>query len=42
VAVPARRAAGFSAALRRRRAWHVRAGEVTRRGERAVRLLDRA
>jgi selenide,water dikinase len=42
VAVPARRAAAFSAALRRRRAWHVQAGEVTRRGERAVRLLEHA
>lgn len=38
VAVPARRAAAFSAALRRRRTWHVCAGEVVRRGARAVRL----
>ncbi len=40
VAVPARRAAAFSAALRKRRAWHVAAGEVVRRGERSVRLSD--
>jgi selenide,water dikinase len=42
VAVPPRRAPAFSAALRRRRAWHVRVGEVTRRGERAVRLQARS
>jgi selenide,water dikinase len=41
VSVPAKRAAAFAAAMRRRRAWHVEAGEVTRRGERAVRLLER-
>lgn len=41
VAVPARKAAGFEAALRRRRVWHVAAGEVARRGERAVRLTAR-
>ncbi len=41
VAVPSRRAAGFEAALRRRRVWHVAAGEVVRRGERSVRLVAR-
>ena len=39
VSVPSRRAAAFSAALRKRRSWHVRVGDVVRRGERAVRLL---
>jgi selenide,water dikinase len=38
VAVPARRASAFAAALRRRRVWHVRAGEVVRRGSHSVRL----
>ncbi len=38
VAVPARKSAAFSAALRRRRVWHVRVGEVVRRGAHAVRL----
>ena len=38
VALPARRAAGFSAGLRRRRVWHVRVGEVVRRGAHAVRF----
>ncbi len=41
VAVPARRAAGFAAALRQRRVWHVAAGEVVRRGAHAVRLAGR-
>ena len=41
VAVPARRAAAFAAALRRRRVWHVRAGEVARRGASSVRLAPR-
>jgi selenide, water dikinase len=41
VSVPARKAAAFSAALRRRRTWHAQVGEVVRRGERAVRLLGR-
>ena len=40
LSVPAKRAAAFAAALRRRRAWHVEAGEVTRRSERSVRLLE--
>jgi selenide,water dikinase len=38
VAVPPRRAAAFEAALRRRRVWHVRAGEAVRRAGVAVRL----
>jgi selenide,water dikinase len=38
VCVPARKAAAFAAALRRRRVWHVRAGEVRRRGPCAVEL----
>lgn len=38
VAVSARKAAGFAAALKRRRVWHVQAGEVVARGEKAVRL----
>jgi len=42
VAVPARRAAAFAAALRRKRVWHVRAGEVVRRAARAVRLAGGA
>ncbi len=42
VTVPARHAAAFAAAMRRRRAWHACVGEVTRRGERAVRLRGRA
>jgi selenide,water dikinase len=41
LAVPARKSAGFSAELRRRRAWHVRIGEVARRGAHAVRLAAR-
>jgi selenide,water dikinase len=36
VAVPARRAAAFRAALRRRRVWHVEAGEVVARTAHAV------
>jgi selenide,water dikinase len=36
VAIPARRAAGFAAALRRSRAWHAAVGDVVARGERAV------
>jgi selenide,water dikinase len=39
VCVPARRAAAFAAALRRRRVWHVVAGEARRRGRHAVELL---
>ena len=38
VSVPGRRAAAFTAALRRRRVWHVAAGEVRRRGKLAVEL----
>ena len=39
VSVPSRRAAAFSAALQRRRAWHVEAGEVVARGARAIELI---
>ena len=42
VALPARRATAFESALRRRRVWHVFAGQVTRRGDRSVRLVERA
>ena len=38
VCVPARSAPAFAAALRRRRVWHVAAGEARRRGARAVEL----
>ena len=38
VCIPPRRAAAFVAALRRRRVWHVAAGEVRRRGSHAVEL----
>lgn len=38
VAVPARRAAAFEGALRRRRIWHVAAGEAVRAGQYAVEL----
>ncbi|HTR96669.1 MAG TPA: selenide, water dikinase SelD [Candidatus Acidoferrales bacterium] len=38
IAVAGRRAAALESALRRRRVWHVRAGEVARRGARSVRL----
>lgn len=37
VAIAPRRARAFEAALRRRRVWHVEAGEVVARGEHAVR-----
>ena len=39
VCVPVRRAAAFAAALRRRRVWHVAAGEARRRGPHAVELV---
>jgi selenide,water dikinase len=39
VTVPARRAAAFERALRRRRVWHVPLGEVSRRGAHSVRLM---
>jgi selenide,water dikinase len=44
VAISPRRAAAFEAALRKRRVWHVQAGEVFAREEAAVRLAagDRA
>jgi selenide,water dikinase len=44
VAIAPRRAAAFEAALRKRRVWHVHAGEAVARGERSVRLVadDRA
>jgi selenide,water dikinase len=38
VAVPARHADGFAAALRRRRVWHQPVGEVVARGDTAIRL----
>ncbi len=42
VAMPARRAAAFESALRRRRLWHVAAGEAIAREATAVRLDDGA
>lgn len=38
VAIPPKRAAGFEAALRKRRVWHVSAGEVVTREDPSVRL----
>ena len=41
VAIPARRAAAFENALRRRKVWHVAVGEAVARGGHAVRLAAR-
>ncbi len=41
LAVPARRAAGLLAALRRRRVWYAEVGEVVARGDRSIELGSR-